>query len=275
MMKNLGIVSNSWAAQLAGGASIAELAARALGLGYRLVELREGSLGELGGAGGAIDVLAFRDVAGKLPGLRWILAMELNYTGDVPQQAWDRFAVYLEAAATRQCGWVRIVDLSDAWAPSAEAERDAALRLNLLARQAAARGVRLAVEHARQNWATWLAMLRTSRALAGSAVNAPMICFDPANLHLFAGSCTARQAVRHLYADELGIVHAKQTICGKLAARVQEGDVDWADQIGALDQIGYRGPLHFELPAGEDFWDRLAASREYLARFGRQGEERA
>lgn len=272
MMNNVGIVSNSWAFQLAGGASVGELAARALGLGYRVVELREGSLGELGEVGGWIDVVAFRELVVRLPALHWILAMELVYTRALQQQAWDRFAGYVEAAATQQCGWVRVVDLSAAWPPSAAAEREAALRLSLLARRAAACGVRLAVEHTRQDWRKWLGMLRTSRAWAGPGVGGPMICFDPANLHLFAGSRTARQAVRDLSGDEVGVVHVKQTVCGKLASGVQEGEVDWADQLAVLDQAGYSGSLHFELPAGEDVWERLAASRAYLAGLRRHGE---
>ncbi len=269
-MNTVGIVSNSWAVQLGGGASIGELAAQALELGYRVVELREGSLGELGKSSGGIDVVAFRDVMGRLPGLRWILAMELAYLCELTEEDWNRFAVYVEAAATQECGWVRVVDLSAAWPRSATAERsttaerEAALRLSFLARRAAARGVRLAVEHARQEWPNWLGMLRTSRALAGPGVRAPMVCFDPANLHLFASSHMARQAVRDLSADELGFVHAKQTICGKLAPGVQEGDVDWADQLAVLDRAGFCGSLHFELPAGEDVWERLAAARAYL-----------
>jgi sugar phosphate isomerase/epimerase len=73
--------------------------------------------------------------------------------------------------------------------------------------------------------------------------------------------------VRELRGGELGLVHAKQTIDGELAPDIRAGDVDWPDLLAVLKRAGYRGPLHFELPAGADIWERLVAARAKLVAF--------
>ena len=98
----------------------------------------------------------------------------------------------------------------------------------------------------------------------GDPLIAPLVCYDPANLHLFSSISTAQQAVRELNPAEMGLVHAKQTVRGTLAATLQAGDVDWADQLAVLEQAGYQGPINLELPPGDDIWERLARGRQWL-----------
>lgn len=190
MSRVLGIVSNTWGSQLLRGDSIVDLAARAAGLGYRQIELRQGRLGEFGTASGAIDVCAFRDAVAELPALRWYVALELPYLSELVPQDRQRFASYVGAAGLERCGWVRIVDLATSWEHGADTA-EAARRSSSLAHQAAEQGVRLAVEHARQDWASWLALFRAARQRGATVGHGPVICFDPANLHLFSSSYTA------------------------------------------------------------------------------------
>ncbi|MCL6502100.1 MAG: sugar phosphate isomerase/epimerase [Pirellulales bacterium] len=265
MITGLGIVSNSWAAQLAGGASIVELAARAVELGYRAIELRQGSLGEATASNGSIEPTAVLRLAKRYAGVRWYVAMELAYSRQTPPADERRFEQYAAAAScVGEGGCVRIVDLSAEDVPQEASNDEVASRLADMARQAAAYGVRLAVEHARQDWKRWLAILRRARERVGDPLIAPLVCYDPANLHLFSSLSTAQQAVRELNPAEMGLVHAKQTVRGTLAATLQAGDVDWADQLAVLEQAGYQGPINLELPPGDDIWERLARGRQWL-----------
>jgi sugar phosphate isomerase/epimerase len=58
--------------------------------------------------------------------------------------------------------------------------------------------------------------------------------------------------------------HFKQTRDGTMLGDTRDGDLDWRAISGALHGRGYTGPALFEIPGGDDAWDRLDASSRYV-----------
>ena len=108
----LGLVSNVWNVQLSTGEDLADLVAAAAARGYRVIELRQKSLGGYESArDGLPDVAALAALARRLPEMRFVAAYEVPFldpdTG--PQNRYFEAAVSVARAVaqggSRTCGW--------------------------------------------------------------------------------------------------------------------------------------------------------------------------
>lgn len=265
--RRLGIVSNCWQKQLAGGESLGSLASRALDEGFYHVELRQSCLGTCERGEPPIpDRQALAQLQRQSPRVAFGIAVAYGYLGPQASASDLLFTAGLEAAlavAGPSQPQLRLVDLVHALDPSdTDSLREAAERLARLVDETARRGGLLLIENARQSWRGLREVMKQTRALAGDALR---LCYDPANLTMAPDRPALDQAVREISLGELGMVHFKQVHADRLLPALAPGDVDWRDQIAALSDLHFSGPALFEIPASDDIWRQLRHSRDYLS----------
>lgn len=86
------------------------------------------------------------------------------------------------------------------------------------------------------------------------------VCYDPANS--LPMQRNIREEIRSL-GSRIFHVHFKDRLRTGAAARLGEGDVDLGDVLKALREIGYRGPLILETPAGKSAIDAAKINLSY------------
>jgi sugar phosphate isomerase/epimerase len=273
----LGIVSNCWRTQLEAGTSLDDMIAEAARHRFVHIELRQGCLGgyEHDRDGQNFpDAGALLALPSRFPAMRFNLALAMpvlggSVTPELPLFAAGlRAAVFLGGAGKAQ---LRLVDPETPAEALTEARQvEVAERLAALAEAAAEAGAVLSVENSRQPWAALRAILNRGRARLGVRAGALGLCYDPCNLLSAADRPDAQAETGRLRADEITLFHYKQSRGDAPAPDVGPGDIDWPVQRDALRRIGYAGPRLFEIPAGDDIWDRLERSRDYLEKLERQ-----
>jgi sugar phosphate isomerase/epimerase len=269
----LGVVSNSWT-ELLPGSSLLEQCCRAKGSGYGYVELRQRGLGECEERVKGDDrpwplPNRLAELMEAVPELRFNLAVEAPFL-TTPVSAQDPYlqrCVEAALALSIEAPVLRLVDLSPA--PSALEDEHAIDELGEsvedLARQLWRRGVRLALENSRQPLRALRAVIRRAALRLPEHAPSPLLCWDPHNQisQTFLPEDPVETA-RTLPVEELFEIHFKQGGPGALEREVGDGPLDWRALLAALRARGYRGPALFEIPAGEDIWERLERSTDYI-----------
>lgn len=274
---DLGIVSNCWRTQLEAGTPLDDLVAEAARRGFVHIELRQGCLGayESADTGLIPNADALIVLPSQFPAMPFNLALAMPYlSGTVTPEtalftAGVRAAVALAGAGRAHLRLVDPVTPSEGLTEARQAE--VAGRLVDLAGAAAAAGALLSVENARQPWSALRAILGKARTQLGAQSGSLGLCYDPCNLLSAADRPDPQAETGRLRADEIALFHYKQSHNDAAAPDVGPGDVDWPAQRDALRRIGYTGPRLFEIPAGDDIWERLERSREYLAELEKRG----
>ncbi len=270
----LGLVSNVWNVQLSTGEDLADLVAAAAARGYRVIELRQKSLGGYESArDGLPDVAALAALARRLPEMRFVAAYEVPFlhpdTG--PHDRYFEAAVSVaRAVAQDRQPHVRLVDLST----TAEqlAACGAAAAGHTIARLTAALAdddTLLSVENAWQPWPLLAAAIAAARTELGTAAGRLRVCFDPCNFAFIQEPTDAAAVLASLSPEQVGMLHFKQRGNGRLEPTVGAGDVDWPRLIPVIVARRLFGQALFEMAGHERLWHNLERSSAYLQRLWR------
>ncbi len=271
---NAGIVSNCWQAQIQQGVSLESLVVQARDRGYVAIELRQGCLGDCESSDDLVpDVERLSELAAACDGLTWDLA--LGYPCFAPGNAGDDavFTAGCQAIGPLAAGrtpHLRLVDLQTDHTRVATAEAaDTVLRLLTAVRRV---GGLLSIEHAREDWGWFREVFDRARTAAGPDRDWLKICFDPCNLLLAPGEPDPATVTAGLAPAEISMIHFKQRRDGQPWPAVDEGEVDWAAVVRAIngmgDGQGFPGPYLFEIAPSPEVWECLDGSRVFLDRLG-------
>ena len=271
----LGLVSNVWSVQLAAGADLAELVADAADRGYRVIELRQKSLGGYESAPDHLpDVAALAALARGFPEVRFVAAFEVPFlhpdTGPRHRYFEAAASVARVVARDRQ-PHVRLVDLSTTADELASCGAEAAGRtIARLTTALAEDDALLSVENAWQPWPLLAAAIAAARQELGTAAGRLRICFDPCNFASIKEPTDAAAVLASLSPEQVGMLHFKQRSAGRLDPVVGAGEVDWPRLIPVI--VGRRlfGQALFEMAGHERLWHNLERSSAYLRRLWRQ-----
>lgn len=271
----LGLVSNVWSVQLAAGADLADLVADAAERGYRVIELRQKSLGGYESAPDHLpDVAALAALARRFPETRFVAAYEVPFlqpqTG--PCHRYFEAAVNVARAVARgRQPHVRLVDLSTTAAQLAACGPNAAGHtIACLAAALADDDTLLSVENAWQPWPLLATAIAVARSELGSAAGRLRICFDPCNFAFIREPTDAAAVLASLSPEQVGMLHFKQRQSGSLQPVVGTGDVDWPRLIPVIVARRLFGQALFEMAGHERLWHNLARSSAYLQRLWRR-----
>ena len=265
----LGLVSNVWNVQLAAGEDLADLVAGAAQRGYRVIELRQKSLGGYESAPDHLpDVAALAAVARRFPEMRLIAAYEVPFLHpDIgPHDRYFEAAVSVaRAVAQGRQPHVRLVDLNTTAEQLAASGPDAAG--HTIARLAAALAdddTLLSVENAWQPWPLLEAAIDAARTALGTAASRLRICFDPCNFTFIQEPTDAAAVLASLSPAQVGMLHFKQRRNGRLEPTVGAGDVDWPRLIPVIVARRLFGQALFEMAGHERLWHNLERSSAYI-----------
>jgi sugar phosphate isomerase/epimerase len=264
-MSVLGIVSNCFRTQLTAGARLTDLIIEAVQHGYRVIELRQTCLGEFESGDEPMPLPESLTVLSEtFPGVRFNVAiavpfLEADFLADDDVFTAGKWAAH--AVAGEYPPQLRLVDPSTS--TLAESPQSAGHRIARLTREMIELDGILSVEHSRQPWCEFRAAFDAARGDLALEGNRLRLCYDPCNLLIPDNGVDPAQITTSLKPEELSMVHAKQRSGGPLHT-VTTGDIDWAAQADALKQIGYGGPILFEIEPHADIWINLEASRRYL-----------
>ena len=271
----LGLVSNVWSVQLAAGADLADLVAAAAERGYRVIELRQKSLGGYESARDHLpDVAALATLARRFPEMRFVAAYEVPFlhpdTG--PRHRYFEAAVGVaRAVAQDRRLHVRLVDLSTSADQLAASGPAAAGRtIARLTTALADDGALLSVENAWQPWPLLAAAITAARTELGTAAGRLRICFDPCNFASIQEPTDAAAVLDSLAPEQVGMLHFKQRRNGRLDPVVGAGDVDWPRLVPVIVARRLFCQALFEMAGHELLWHNLERSNSYLQRLWRQ-----
>ena len=265
----LGLVSNVWSVQLAAGEDLADLVAAAADRGYRVIELRQKSLGGYESAPDHLpDVAALAALARRFSEMRFVAAYEVPFldpdTGP-SHRCFEAAVSVARAVAQERQPHVRLVDLSTTAEQLSACGPDAAG--HTIARLAAALAnddTLLSVENAWQPWPLLAAAIAAARTELGTAAGRLRVCFDPCNFAFIPEPTDAAAVLASLAPAQVGMLHFKQRRNGRLEPTVGAGDVDWPRLIPVIVARGLFGQALFEMAGHERLWHNLERSSAYL-----------
>ena len=271
----LGLVSNVWNVHLAAGEDLADLVAAAADRGYRVIELRQNSLGGYESAPDRLpDVPALAALARRFPEMRFVAAYEVPFldpdTGP-RHRYFEAAASVARAVAQDRQPHVRLVDLRTTAEQLAACGPAAAGRT--IARLTAALeedGALLSVENAWQPWSLLESAIVAARTELGAAAGRLRICFDPCNFAFIEDPTDAAAVLASLSPEQVGMLHFKQRRAGRLDPVVGVGDVDWPRLVPVIVARRLFGQALFEMAGHERLWHHLESSSAYLQRLWRQ-----
>ena len=79
------------------------------------------------------------------------------------------------------------------------------------------------------------------------------------------GAIDSAVAARSLAVDEISMVHLKQCHDQHVLRSVSSGNVNWQRIGNVLNDLGYRGPVLFEVASSSGVWQHMSTSLDYLA----------
>lgn len=271
----LGLVSNCWKTQLDAGESLPELIRQATSCGFRFIELRQGCLGEFEDRETRLPLVeSLASLAAEFPDVTFDLAVELPVFSEPVDPDAPAVAVLLEAAralaGSQKSAHLRIVDLVSEYVPSGTADdsfESIEFTQHDVMNSLAALQNRLplgvvSLEHSFQPWNGFCRLFEAAcRGPAGGpSVASLRLCYDPCNLWLSGDGARMDSVVGTLDVDWLSMVHLKQRVDGTVSSRLERGDVDWEQQLLALNRAGYAGPLLLETAPAGNVWNCLEDS---------------
>ncbi|MDE0449863.1 MAG: TIM barrel protein [Spirochaetaceae bacterium] len=271
----LGVVSNVWNVQLAGGADLGDLISAAAERGYRVIELRQKSLGRYESAVDALpNVEALGALAARFPGLHFVAAYEVPFLDPdtTPRDpSFAAAAALARAVANGRRPHVRLVDLSTlpeqaaGWGAAASG-----IAIARLTRALAADGGILSVENSRQPWPLLAAAIDAARAELGAAGRRLRVCFDPCNFAATGDPTDPAAVYAALTPEQVGMLHFKQRRAGKLDVTVAEGEVDWPRLVPLIVARRLFRQGLFEMASDLHLWEHLEHGSSYLRRLWQQ-----
>lgn len=261
-----GVVSNVWSSLLP-ASSLMEQTLRGMALGFRYVELRQGALGACEERPEGDERLwpvpdRLRGLGEGAPACGFNLAIEAPFwSGDLnPNDSYLAGAADAAAALQPASPLVRLVDPAAApGEPDAATEARLVRQVAELAAALGSRGCALALENSRQPVGALRRVLRRAAELNQGRAPAPRLCWDPHN-ELTSGGDPDETAAT-LQSAELFEFHFKQGDRTSLYPEVTlEGELDWPRLLAhpVLREPGR--PALFEIPPGDDIWQRLERS---------------
>ena len=269
----LGIVSNCWRWQLGNGESLDSLIAEAVRRDLRTVELRQNCLGHYESADHYLpDADALAELPRQFPGIRFNVAVSCPCLN--PETLPDD-PVFLAGKWSAQSvagefpPHLRLVDLDT----TTEQLRQFG---HVVVGSTMARLCRslddidgvLSVENAFQSWTPFREAFFSARNQLGPKIDQLRLCFDPCNL-LFAQDGTDPTTVTaSLSADELSMVHFKQSRQGRVFPAISKGEIDWSVLVSLMDERHFSVPGLFEVEPHKRVWEYLDGSLEFLRRLG-------
>jgi sugar phosphate isomerase/epimerase len=269
VMTAWGIVSNCFRKQLAAGALLTDLIGEAVARGYRVIELRQTCLGEFETGDEPLPLPESMTVLSEsFPGIRFDVAiavpfLQVGFLADDEVFTAGKWAAH--AVAGEYAPHLRLVDLSTKLI--ADSPQTVGNQIARLTRAMIELDGILSVEHSLQPWSEFRAAFDAARSELGPDGDRLRLCYDPCNL-LFPGDGVDPAVITaSLKPAELSMVHAKQRSGGPLTT-VANGDIDWKAQAAALKQMGYGGPILFEIDSHAAIWSNLESSRRYLQEQG-------
>lgn len=267
----LGLVSNVWNVQLARGEDLRGLIGTAARHGYRVIELRQKSLGKYESPDTALpDVKALGALAAQFPDLNFVAAYEVPFLnpGTTPKHRAFAAAVRLaRAVALGRRPHVRLVDLSTT--PEQAAASGSTACGHTIARLATAVGTDggiLSVENSRQPWPLLAAALDAARARLGSGADRLRVCFDPCNFAATGDPTDPADVYAALTPEQVGMLHFKQRRAGRLDVTVGQGEVDWPRLVPLIVARRLFRQGLFEMASDPRLWEHLEHSSSYLRR---------
>jgi sugar phosphate isomerase/epimerase len=271
----LGLVSNVWNVQLAGGEDLADLIGAAARRGFRVIELRQMSLGRYESADAALpDVRALGALTARFPDLHFVAAYEvpfLNPATTADERSFVAAAAVARAVANGHRPHVRLVDLSTSaqqlagWGAAAAGQTIVALATALRAD-----GAILSVENSRQPWPLLAAAIDAARAELGAGGESLRVCFDPCNFAATGDTTDPASVYEALTPEQVGMLHFKQRRAGRLDVTVGEGEVDWPRLVPMIVARRLFRQGLFEMASDPGLWEHLADSSAYLRRLWQQ-----
>ena len=260
-----GIVSNCFRTQLTSGVSLTDLIAEAVAKGYRVIELRQTCLGEFETGDELLPLPESMTVLSEsFPGVRFDVAIAVPFLQDgfsINDEVFNAGKWAAHAVAGEYAPHLRLVDLSTN--SIADSPQTVGCQIAQLTRAMIELDGILSVEHSLQPWTEFRAAFDAARGELGPDDDRLRLCYDPCNLLFPGDGVDPAEITASLKPAELSMVHAKQRSGGPLTT-VADGDIDWKAQAAALKQIGYGGPILFEIEPHADIWSHLELSRRYL-----------
>ena len=271
----LGLVSNVWNVQLARGEDLGDLIGTAARRGYRVIELRQQSLGRYESPDTALpNVKALGTLAERFPNLHFVAAYVVPFLDPetTPDEPYFAAAAAVARAVANGCPpHVRLVDLSTspeqaaAWGAAASGRTIARL-----ARALAADGGILSVENSRQPWPLLAAAIDAARTELGRGGDRLRVCFDPCNFAATGDPTDPADVYAALTPEQVGMLHFKQRRAGKLDVTVGVGEVDWPRLVPLIVARRLFRQGLFEMASDLRLWEHLAHSSAYLRRLWQQ-----
>ena len=258
----LGLVSNCWKMQLDAGAELDSLIAEAERRGLSVIELRQTSLGAYeAGLTFIPNAAKLALLARQFPRIQFNIALSLPcLSGNLSPEDPILIAGRNAAAALAGPGepHLRLVDLQTRPEQcTAESIDPAARGLVDLTHSLIEIGGKLSIEHARQPWSWFCAVMSAARQRLGNRAEQLCLCFDPCNLLLTELVQDIAGIVESVEPQEVSMIHLKQRRDGQIQPDVANGDLDWASLLNVLAQRGHIGPILFEVAPHADVWSNL------------------
>ena len=260
-MKITGVVSNCWDAQLKSGTSLQLLIERAVADGLSDIELRQGSLGNCEDSSLIPVATKLDSLASGVPETRLNLAIDipfLSHMSDREAALFQESLVAAQALSPTQ-PHLRMVDLTTALRFDVE---HASRQLRSLQEEAAIAGVRLSIEHSRQNWEQFGRVMET--------VPETCLCLDPCNLLMLEPDLGAIRIIGELDQQRISMLHVKQFVRRsdrpQVLPNLAAGIVPWQEVIRTVENMHYSGPVMLETAPGEDIDVLFKETRDMFAR---------
>ena len=271
----LGLVSNVWSVQLAHGEDLGDLIAAAARRGYRVIELRQKSLGRYESPDSALpDVSALGALVARFPDLHFVAAYEVPFLdpGTTPEERYFAAAAAVaRAVANGRRPHVRLVDLRTTAQQLSEWGTAAAGRtIATLATALRIDGAVLSVENSRQPWPLLAAAIDAARAELGADGESLRVCFDPCNFAAMGDPTDPAAVYAALTPQQVGMLHFKQRRAGRLDVTVGEGEVDWPRLVPLIVARRLFRQGLFEMAGDLRLWEHLEHGNSYLRRLWQQ-----
>ena len=268
-----GAITNSWRDQIF-TTDLPRLVERARRRGVTHIELRQTCLGQY--EQGAGD--DWRPVTDKLarlgrtfPVLTFNLAIAYPCLTREPDPASPLIQASLEAAKAvgTLAPKLRMVDTGEfdgPWERPTDVEA-AAARVAELARESARQEVRLFMENSGQPIRSMALVVQEARKQLTVQEAAYLgLCVDPINSLRADPDSDPITEVEALPLDYIFMVHFKQTADGQLLPKITDGDLSYPRLLQTLQQKGYDDLAIIEIPSGEEVFEHIRESVEYLER---------
>lgn len=264
-----GIVSNCWKTQLDAGIDLDVLVDESRRRGFRVIELRQGSLGKYEFGAMSLprpDRLA--ELQSRFAGVQFNMAMSLPCLGGEMTRRTPLFVAGRAAANALARGGrphLRLVDLETdpSQRPELTVGYVARALVELTESLIEAHGI-LSIENGKQPWPWFHSVLDEARQRLGENATRLQCCFDPCNLLLTECSDDVPDIVASISPDEISMIHVKQRRDGQILPDISAGDLDWPVLLNVLHQQGHSAPLLFEVAPHVDVWQHLEDGISHL-----------